>query len=323
MKKNLLNNIYLVGLSLLFACGSPSDEKIIEESGILESTEISLSSKVIGTVDRVIFDEGDKIKVGDTLLIIDHIASNIRLKQAVASEDIAKAKYDLALKGTRKEDRIQAEQLLRQTEAVYHQAEKDNERFSSLLSNKTISKKQYEDVQLKFDIARSQYLSAKENYEKIKNITRPEELTQAKANYEQAKAATEGIKQNIQDCYIISPINGYVTKRFQEKGETVTLLSSLVKVADLTSIEANIYVSETEIGKVKPGQSVEVKIDSFPDKVYKGKVKYISPEAEFTPKNIQTKDERTKLVFKVKTEISNPKLELKPGLPADIKIITD
>ena len=101
------------------------------------------------------------------------------------------------------------------------------------------------------------------------------------------------------------------------------MLSSLLKIADLKSIEANIYVSEMEIGKVKLGQNVIVKIDSFPDKEFFGKVMFISSEAEFTPKNIQTKDERTKLVFKVKTIIKNDNFELKPGLPADIKIILD
>ena len=98
------------------------------------------------------------------------------------------------------------------------------------------------------------------------------------------------------------------------------MLSSLFKVSDLTKVNLIIYVSEEELGKVKLGQTADVSSDTYPDKKYEGKITYISPEAEFTPKNIQTKDERTKLVFAVKIEVKNPKFELKPGMPADAAV---
>jgi HlyD family secretion protein len=94
-------------------------------------------------------------------------------------------------------------------------------------------------------------------------------------------------------------------------------MSSLLKISDLLKVKLLIYVSEEELGKVKLGQKADVTTDSYNGKKYEGKVIYISPEAEFTPKNIQTKDERTKLVFAVKIEIPNPNFELKPGMPAD------
>ena len=97
-------------------------------------------------------------------------------------------------------------------------------------------------------------------------------------------------------------------------------MSSLVKISDLTNVELYIYVSELELGKIKLGQKAEVSVDAFKDKKFEGKVTYISPEAEFTPKNIQTKDERTKLVFAVKIELPNPDFGLKSGMPADAKI---
>jgi HlyD family secretion protein len=97
-------------------------------------------------------------------------------------------------------------------------------------------------------------------------------------------------------------------------------MSSLVKISDLSKVDLVIYVSEEELGLVKQGQKVDVTVDSFKDKVFSGTVVFISPEAEFTPKNIQTKDERTKLVFAVKIKIDNPAFELKPGMPADAEI---
>jgi len=97
-------------------------------------------------------------------------------------------------------------------------------------------------------------------------------------------------------------------------------MSNLCKISDLTNVELYIYVTELELGKVKLGQKAEVTVDAFKDKKFEGKVTFISPAAEFTPKNIQTKDERTKLVFAVKIEIPNPNYELKSGLPADARI---
>jgi HlyD family secretion protein len=123
------------------------------------------------------------------------------------------------------------------------------------------------------------------------------------------------------DCYIISPIDGFVVKKFVEKGETVNQSTSLFKISDLSTVDLIIYVSEEEMGSVKLGQKADVKVDAFKEKVFEGKVIYISPEAEFTPKNIQTKDERTKLVFAVKIKIKNPDFELKSGMPADATVI--
>jgi HlyD family secretion protein len=128
------------------------------------------------------------------------------------------------------------------------------------------------------------------------------------------------LKKNIRDCYVVSPINGFLVKTFVERGESVTPMSSLFKVSDLDVVELVIYVSTEELGYVKLGQEADVTIDAFKDKVYKGKVTYISPEAEFTPKNIQTKDERTKLVFAVKITIPNKEYDLKSGMPADAVI---
>ncbi len=219
--------------------------------------------------------------------------------------------------GARKEDIQQAEQLLKQSEINLQTAQNDKIRFENLYQTKSISKKQYEDAVAKYELALAQFNSAKENYSKIQNISRPEELKQVMANVERLKANVEMIKKNLNDCFITAPIRGVVVKRFVETGETVTNLSSLIKISDLTQVELMVYVNEKDLPKIKLGQAVDVKVDAFPDKSYKGKIIFISPEAEFTPKNIQTKEERTKLVFAVKVKIDNPDFELKSGIPAD------
>lgn len=128
------------------------------------------------------------------------------------------------------------------------------------------------------------------------------------------------LKKNIKDSFIISPLNGFIVKNFVESGEIVTPMSSLVKVSNLSTVELIIYVSEIELGKVKLGQKAVITVDTYPEKKYEGRVTFISPEAEFTPKNVQTKDERTKLVFAVKIEVPNKEFDLKSGMPADAEV---
>ena len=318
LRKYLITTILSL---LIFACSGNNRNSIIEESGTIEATESVISSQAAGKIIKIIKDEGAQVTTGDTIVIIDHEALDIQRKQMIANKEIARAQLDLLIIGARREDINQAEQILNQAEVNFEIARSDKERMENLIKANTITQKQYEDATARFDIAQAQLNSAKENFNKIKNIARPEEIAQAKANYQKAEAVVESIDKNIRDCYVVSPMNGFVIKKFIELGETVSMLSSLFKLADLSKAKVTIYVSETEIGKIKLRQKAEIKVDSFPDKSFEGKVIYISSEAEFTPKNIQTKDERTKLVFAVKIEIPNPQQELKTGLPADVKII--
>jgi len=210
--------------------------------------------------------------------------------------------------------------MMKQSEVNFNSAKNDFERYKQLWESKSISKKQFEDITAKYDVALAQYNAAKENYQKVKKIFRPEEIEQAKGNLKKAKASVDLLKKSIRDSYVISPLSGFIVKKFVEVGETVTPMSSLFKVSNLSTVDLVIYVSEVELGKIKLGQKAEVSIDTYPDRKYEGKVTYISPEAEFTPKNVQTKDERTKLVFAVKITVDNKNFDLKPGMPADVKI---
>ncbi len=305
----------------IWSCDNSNNQNSISGTGTIEATNVVLSAKTPGEVIKILVKEGQNVKKRDTLLIIDSEALQFQLEQANAAIQIAQAQLDLMLKGARKEDIAQAESMLKQSEFNFTSAKKDYERFEKLFENKSISVKQFEDMKTRYDVVNAQYNAAKENYQKVKKIFRSEEIEQAKGNLRKANAAAKLLNKNIRDCYLIAPQNGTVVKQFVEKGESVAPMSSLIKIADLSNIELKIYVSEMELGKVKLGQKAEVTIDSFPDKKYNGIVTYISPEAEFTPKNVQTKDERTKLVFAVKIEIQNENFELKSGMPADAKII--
>lgn len=307
-------------LTLFYACGGNGNENYIEESGTIETTNAVISSQVVGQVEKIIFDEGAFVNAGDTVLIINHESYELQLKQAEAARGLAKAQLDLLTNGARKEDINLAEEQFNQAKSNFDLAQKDKERYQSLYDSQSITKKQYDDIVTRFEIAQSQLNSAKENVTKIKNIARPEEIRQARSNFEKAEANAALIQKSLNDCFVTAPFKGTVVKSFVEKGEMLSMLSNLFKISDLSKVKLVIYVSEEDLGKVQLGQRADVTTDTYKDKTYEGTVIYISPEAEFTPKNIQTKDERTKLVFAVKIEIPNPEFELKAGMPADAGI---
>lgn len=301
----------------ILGCGKGNNLKTIEASGTIEATNIIVSSKSSGQVSSLNVDEGTMVKKGDTLLVIDHELLDIQLKQAIAGRDLSSAQYAMLKNGARTEDIKQVEEVLNQAEINFGLAEKDKVRMQSLYESKSITKKQYEDAIAKFEITKAQFNSAKENLRKIKNLARPEELQQAEANFKKSESSVDLFKKNIKDCSVVAPMGGFIVKKFVEIGEMVNPLSSLFKISDLSTVDLVIYVSEEELGLVKLGQNADVSVDAFKDKIFEGEVIFISPEAEFTPKNIQTKDERTKLVFAVKIKIKNPSFDLKPGMPAD------
>jgi HlyD family secretion protein len=311
--------ILILALFLTTGCGNDNSGEI-NASGTIEITEAVVSSKVTGEIVSILRDEGSRVNKGDTVLIIDHENLDFQLAQAVAGKQAAEAQLQLLKAGARSEDINNAGNMLRQAEINLSLAEKDNERMNDLYQTQAITKKQLEDVNAKYEIALSQFNTAEENLKKINNLARPEEIKQAEANLNRQIAAVNLLKKNIRDSYVISPLTGYIVETFMEEGESASMLSSLFKVSDLNIAELIIYIPEEELGRVKLGQTAEVSNDTFKEKIYKGKIVFISPEAEFTPKNIQTEDERTKLVYEVKIRIPNPDQELKPGMPADAVI---
>lgn len=315
-------NIFIFSCLAVFfsSCGEGNNDNFIEGTGTLETKTVIISSQVMGQIKDIIKNDGELVVKGDTLLIVDPINYFLQLEQASAARDAAEAQLLLLKKGTRDEDLKQAEEVLTQVKTSFVLAESDKERFENLYKEQAVTKKQLDDIVARYDIAKAQYNAALENMKKIKNIARPEEIKQAEANLNRANAGVNLILKSINDCYVSSPITGTIVEKFVETGELISPMSSLYKISNLENVELVVYISEVELGKVKLGQPADISVDAFPGKSYRGKIIYISPEAEFTPKNIQTKDERTKLVFAVKIGIPNSNYELKNGMPADAKI---
>ncbi|HEX9135745.1 MAG TPA: efflux RND transporter periplasmic adaptor subunit [Nitrospirota bacterium] len=181
--------------------------------------------------------------------------------------------------------------------------------------------------------AEAQFAKAKNDYERFgklfrDNVISPQQMDAARSAYEVAtsqielsRAALRTADVRLQDSVLYSPLSGVVLRKNVEEGETVAAGMPVFTIGDLESPWIKVYVKEDKLGLVKLGQKAEVSVDTFPGKKYEGTITFISSEAEFTPKNVQTREERVKLVFGIKVSVKNEKGELKPGMPADVKIL--
>lgn len=183
---------------------------------------------------------------------------------------------------------------LENAEAALEKAKKDRDRIELLFKNGAVSSQQMDAAQTAYEVA----------------------LAQSR----QARAALKTAQVRLADTVLYAPFSGVVAKKYIEEGEIIPAGAAVFAMVDLKNIWVKVYVKEDRLGRVKLGQKAHVSVDSHPGKVYSGTVTYISSEAEFTPKNVQTREERVKLVFSVKVGVVNDNDELKPGMPADVKI---
>jgi len=227
-------------------------------------------------------------------------------------------------------------------------AQKEKQRYDRLFSGKAVSESAMDIATLRFETALKEHLRARESLKQAEEGFRVEEIEAARsrlaegqamlklarinlakiealgkevkaadAQVEAARTVLRLAEVQLKYAELTAPFDGIVISRNIEPGEVVTPGQEVFSVADLSRVDLKVFVDETEIGKIRPGQKADVKVDTFPDRVFSGTVTYISPQAEFTPKIIQTHKERVKLVFMVKLSIPNPNFELKPGTPAD------
>lgn len=292
----------------LLSCSGASDGRI-ESSGTIEGTDVNIGVEVSGKIAVLRVDEGSRVSAGDTLLVVDDTEYQIQLRQALANLASFESAYRLAVEGSRKEDVVQAE-------AAFRTAETDFSRMKALLAEHAVTQKSYDDAYARF-------VAAEQTYRKLKSGLRPVEIEGTRVRRDQAAAQADLLKKRVRDCHVLAPSAGIITLRGVEPGELVSTGMTVLRLTYLDRVKLMIYVNEADLGKVHLGQTALISIDSFgKGKSVEGKVSYISPLAEFTPKNVQTKEERTKLVFGVRIEAANTDGALKPGLPADAVLLT-
>ncbi|MDD5434532.1 MAG: efflux RND transporter periplasmic adaptor subunit [Nitrospira sp.] len=296
------------------------DGKTLIASGNVEITEVDMGFPFQGRITTLLAEEGDTVKKGDRLAILDstELEGQTEQNRAVLSE--TKVRFDELKTGSRPQELQQARANLDSAEAELDKAKRDFERAASLYKNGSIPPQQMDYAKSILDIAVSQHRKAAETLSLVKEGPRKEEIMAADSRVRQVRAALKIAEKRLKDTVLYAPVSGVVLKRNSEAGEIASAGIPVYTIGDLENPWIKIYIKEDKLGLIKLGQKAEIKVDSYPDKTFEGRVSYISSEAEFTPRNVQTQEERVKLVFGVKVSVKNVNGELKPGMPADVRI---
>jgi HlyD family secretion protein len=297
------------------------EDTYIKVSGNIEATEVDVGFKITGRIVSRHFEEGEWVDKGKVLATLDDEDLRNHLEVARATLLSTQARLSKLLAGSRPEEIRGAEANLNQAKSDLENKEAHYERMKPLFEKGVIPKQTLDNAEAEFKIAKASFQSATENYLLVKEGPRKEDIDDAKAQGEQARASLKLAETQLSYAVLYSPLSGVVLVKSGEIGEVVNPGTSILTLADLKNVWLKAYILETDLGKVKWGQEVIVTTDLRPKKEYKGKISFISSQAEFTPKSIQTEKERVTLVYRIKVDVPNPDRELKPGMPADGKIL--
>ncbi len=281
-------------VTMLTACMRKEPE--ITGSGVIEATEITISSAVPGEITLLSVDEGDTVEKGQTLIRLD--MSQIELERAAAAANEAEI------------DAMEKETTARisQAQTALAGAKKQFDRARKLKKKGSISNQKYDDIDTAYRLAEKKLAAARTALA----------VFPAKRQALQARLAV--LDRRIRDGIITSPLTCSVIEKIAEQGERALPGRPLLKLADMQHVWVKIYIGEFDLGKVKLGAAAKVFVDSFPGKSFPGRVTWVSDTAEFTPKNVQTRNARADLVYAVKVELDNPDGVFKIGMPVDVNL---
>jgi HlyD family secretion protein len=298
----------------------PAAGNVLKLSGNFETHESLVSFKVMGRITHLPVDEGMTVKAGDLLARLDSADYRQQVAVESAAAHVRARQLTLGLAGSRKQDVDAAEQTVLDAQADLEQKNKDYARYQALYEKDEIPAQTRDQAATNVTRAQATLKRAQQIYQELLEGTRKEELAVERANVHQADQNLRLSQIQLSYTVLRAPFSGVILTRQAELGEVVLPGTPIVTLADLDHLWVRVYVPEPDLGKVRWGQPVDVRTDSYPNKIYPGRISFISSEAEFTPKSVQTLEERVTLVYRLKVDVENPNHELKPGMPADAYI---
>ncbi len=314
----------LVSAAVLYWQSQPAPESgILRVSGNIEMTDAEVSFKIPGRVAERLVSEGEVVKARQIVARLD--ASELTQEVALRKAEVRAAEAALAEleTGSRPEEIAQAEAVVRRTQADVERARADLVRLKRLYEQDNVSVQDYDAAKTVVAVTEAKLREAQEQFRLVRKGPRIEKIERGRAQLQQSKEAMALAETRLGYATLTSPLTGLVLSHNIESGEFVAAGTPIVTVGDLEHVWLRAYVDETDLGRIKVGQSAKVTTDTFPDKHYVGRVSFIASQAEFTPKSVQTQKERVKLVYRIKITINNPLMELKAGMPADARIVLD
>lgn len=289
-------------------------------SGNIEAHESLVGFKVPGRIVDLPIEEGQQVEQGTLLARLEAADYQQKVRIDEASVRVRESDLALTLAGTREQEVKASQQTMLDAQADLAQKKLDSDRAQRLFAKDEVSAQDRDHAATAFKRAEAVLKAAQERYNEAVEGSRKEEIAIARANLAQANANLGLSRVNFGYAILRAPFAGVITVRQAELGEVVEPGSPVVTLADLDHIWLRAYIAETDLGRIHWGQAAAVTTDTYPGKQYHGRISFISPDAEFTPKSVQTYQERVTLVYRIKIDIDNPNHELKPGMPADAHI---
>jgi len=313
--------VALVVVVLAVAFRGDGAEAVIVASGTVEITEAALGFQRPGRIERLDVREGDAVAAGQEIAALDRSELLAERQVAASQRAAAAARLDELKAGSRSEEIAQAREALRAAAERAANAAREADRARRLFAGGAISERQRDAAATALEIAEADRAAAAERLALVETGPRSEQIAAQRAVVAQASASLARVDAALDMAVIRAPFAGRVTIRHREPGETVSAGAPVVSVSDHADRWVRIYIRGDEVGRLALGQPAEITADAFPTRTYGGEVIYISDEAEFTPRTVQTTEERVKLVYRVKVRITgDPGFDLKPGLPADVRL---
>jgi HlyD family secretion protein len=289
-------------------------------SGNIEAHESQLSFKVQGRIVQLPIEEGQWVEPGALVARLDTDDFRQRVNVDRANLGVRESSLALTKAGTRHQEVEAAQQAMLQAQADLDQRKLDFARAQQLFAKDAISAQDRDVADTNLKRTQAAFQQAKEHYDQAVEGARKEEIAVAEANVKQARESLGLSRITLDNATLLAPGAGVITVRQAEIGEVVSPGTPVATLADLDHLWLRAYVPETDLSKIRWGQEAGIHTDTYPNKTYKGRISFISPQAEFTPKSVQTFQERVTLVYRIKIDVENPNHELKPGMPADAEI---
>ena len=323
MKKPIIILIILAALAgagWYFYGKYRSDHEPLTMYGNVDIRGVDLGFRVGGKLIEVLKDEGDAVKAGDLLARIDPVPYEREIEQAKATLSASQAELDLKKAGYRPEELEQARATLAQNIATKTNAERNHLRQAELVRGGSVSRQALDDAQTTLEEATQRVKVSEANLRQLEAGFRVEEVNAAAAQVAQASAALESAKIRLADTELKSPSDGVVLTRALEPGTIVQAGTTAMTISLENPVWVRAYVHEPELGQVPPGTKVLLFTDGRPDKPYHGKVGFVSPRAEFTPKSVETPHLRTSLVYRLRIIVEDSDGSLRQGMPVTVTL---
>ena len=323
-EKLLLAVVFLLVVAtivmIFFRFGNRDQGRALRVSGNIEVTSVELSFKIPGRVQDRLVDEGETVKTGQVVARLDPEDLQHETDGRRAEVQAARAALTELETGYRREEIAQADAALRRISADAERLRVDFARQQQLYKKEVISARDFDASRAAYEASQASVREARERLNLLRSGPRKETIDQARARLAGAEASLALSETRLGYAVLRSSTSGLVLSKNIEPGEQVTAGTPVVTVGMMGEVWMRAYISETDLGRVKVGQKATVTTDTWPGRKYRGRVSFISQEAEFTPKSVQTPKERVKLVYRIKITVPNPNGELKPGMPADAEI---